>query len=312
MSYVRRLNKVSVLSVPMNLGQPSLGLDKAPQALIEHGLPKMLAQIGWRMKVLPPLTTDASFGKGGEKLEEYDPRLKNCAQVGQVNGAIRSYVAKECQPDNFPLILGGDHCISIGTISAIKNANPKTKVVWVDAHGDINTPSTTHSGNMHGMPVSFLLGLVKNSNTLPGFSWFSPCLQPSEIVYIGLRDLDDQEKFFIKDLKIKAFTMYDVDRLGIGKVMEQTLDYIGDHDVHLSYDIDAIDPFFAPHTGTAVTGGLTYREGNYICEALFESQRLSSMELVEVDPSLHQSLTHSHTMETALTLIGSAMGKRIL
>lgn len=106
--------------------------------------------------------------------------------------------------------------------------------------------------------------------------------------------------------------MYDVDRLGIGKVMEQTLDYIGDHDVHLSYDIDAIDPFFAPHTGTAVTGGLTYREGNYICEALFDSQRLSSMELVEVDPSLHQSLTHSHTMETALTLIGSAMGKRIL
>lgn len=134
MSYVRRLNKVSVLSVPMNLGQPSLGLDKAPQALIEHGLPKMLAQIGWRMKVLPPLTTDASFGKGGEKLEEYDPRLKNCAQVGQVNRAIRSYVAEECQPDNFPLILGGDHCISIGTISAIKNANPKTKVVWVSQH----------------------------------------------------------------------------------------------------------------------------------------------------------------------------------
>lgn len=106
--------------------------------------------------------------------------------------------------------------------------------------------------------------------------------------------------------------MHDVDRLGIGRVMEETLDHIGDTNVHLSFDIDAIDPFFAPHTGTAVTGGLTYREGNYICEALYASKKLSSMELVEVDPSLHQDLSQSHTIDTALTLIGSAMGSRIL
>lgn len=306
------LQKVSVLSVPMNLGQPSLGLDKAPQALIDSGLPKLLGKIGWRMKMLPPLTTDSSFGKGIEKMEEYDPRVKNCAQVGQVSAAIKVYVGAECQPDNFPLILGGDHCISIGTISAIKAARPRTKVVWVDAHGDINTPATTNSGNMHGMPVSFLMGLVKDASKLPGFQWFSPCLQPADVVYIGLRDLDDMEKHFIRDLRIKAFSMHDVDRLGIGRVMEEVTAYLGDADVHLSFDIDALDPFFAPHTGTAVTGGLTYREGNYICEALHASSRLTSMELVEVDPSLHQGMPQNTTIDTALTLIGSAMGLRIL
>ena len=106
--------------------------------------------------------------------------------------------------------------------------------------------------------------------------------------------------------------MYDIDRLGIGKVMEETLDYLGDRNIHLSYDIDAIDPFYAPHTGTAVTGGLTFREGNYVCEALYASKRLTSMELVEVDPSQHKDMSASRTIDCALTIIGSAMGQRIL
>jgi arginase len=281
------------------------------RAMIDSGLPKMLGKIGWRLKMLPPLIIDPPFGLADAR-HEHNPNAKNCYQVGQVSDAICNYVHTECLPDNFPLILGGDHCISIGTISAIRRARPQTKVVWVDAHGDINTPATSGSGNMHGMPLAFLLGLVKDANAYPGFKWFTPCLDPQDIVYIGLRDLDEQEKSCIKQLKIKAYTMYDVDRLGIGRVMEEAVDYIGDSNVHLSFDIDAIDPFFAPHTGTAVTGGLSYREGNYICEALAESTKLSSMELVEVDPSLHQGMSQQQTIGTALTLIGSAMGLRIL
>lgn len=203
---LKNLNKASLLSIPMNLGQPSLGLDKAPQALIDSGLPKLLGKIGWRLKLVPPLTTDVSFGKGSADIVE-DVKAKNCAQVGRVSAAIKSHVESECQPDNFPLILGGDHCISIGTISAIKKTRPDTKIVWVDAHGDINTPQTTNSGNMHGMPIAFLMGLVQGGNTLPGFDWFAPCLKPSDIVYIGLRDLDEYEKKFIKNLNIKAFTV---------------------------------------------------------------------------------------------------------
>jgi len=182
----------------------------------------------------------------------------------------------------------------------------------VDAHADINTPQRSISGNMHGMPVAFLMGLVDGADTLPGFDWLQPCLKPHDVFYIGLRDVDDDEKDTIRSLGIRAYSMHDVDRLGIGNVMEQVLDQIGDRPIHLSFDIDAIDPFYAPHTGTAVTGGLTFREGNFICESLYSSGKLSSMELVEVDPSQHPEVEYSKTVDMALTLIGSAMGKRIL
>jgi arginase len=222
-------------------------------------------------------------------------------------------VLEEASTGNFVLILGGDHCIPIGTIGGLLQARPSTGIVWVDAHADINTPESSSSGNMHGMPLSFLLGLIDNVTAYPGLSWFNPCLKPRDIVYIGLRDLDKAEKETIHRLGIKAYTMYDIDRLGIGKVMEETNAYLADYKhLHLSYDIDALDPFFAPHTGTAVRGGLTFREGNFICEALSESGRLTSMELVEVNPSLHQDMDSKLTIDMALTLIGSTMGQRIL
>eukprot|EP01036_Dinobryon_divergens_P034985 gene34985-45282_t len=243
----------SVIPIPMNLGQPNLGLDRAPSAIISSGLPRLLGDIG------------------------------------------------------------GDHCISIGTISAIKRNRKNAGIVWVDAHADINTPATSISGNMHGMPLALLLGLVDDMKSLPAFDWFGPCVEPKDIVYIGLRDLDAEEKRTIRRLGIKAYTMFDIDQKGIGHVMADCIDYFSDRtDIHLSFDIDAIDPFFAPHTGTAVTGGLTFRESNYICEALFASGRLSSMELVEVDPSQHKGVDPTRTIDVALTLIGSAMGKQIL
>jgi arginase len=188
---------------------------------------------------------------------------------------------------------------------------------------------------MHGMPLSFLLGIVKDVNKYPAMDWFSSSLHPKDLVYIGLRDLDAGEKAIIKELGkinyniilnsiavyckciillgIKAYTMYDIDRLGIAKIMEETTAYLSNHtSIHLSYDIDALDPFFAPSTGTAVRGGLTFREGNYICEYLSATGKLSSMELVEINPSLHTDLDAKKTIDMALTLIGSTMGQTIL
>ena len=297
----------SVLSVPISLGQPFLGPDRSPGMLMDKGLIKMLAGCGWRVKILPEISSNDAAVK------ENQLNAKNCELVGETCERIYKVVSDIARSDNFLLILGGDHCIPIGTIPGIVAARPSTGVVWVDAHADINTPATSSSGNMHGMPLGFLLGLVDNVSTYPSLQWFKPCLNPKDIVYIGLRDLDGPEKMAIKRLGIKAFTMYDVDKLGIGKVMEQTCDHLSKHqNLHLSYDIDALDPFFAPSTGTAVRGGLTFREGNFICEYLAESGKLSSMELVEVNPSLHSDMDSKQTVEMALTLIGSAMGQKIL
>ena len=233
-------------------------------------------------------------------------------------------------------MIGGDHSIALGTISGVTSARPNTGVIWVDAHADINTPRTSGSGNMHGMPVAFLLGEVEQEDMqhLPGMEWFplsksQPCLKPQDLVYIGLRDLDPGEKNAIKRLNIKAYTMTDIDRLGIGRVMEEVIQHFSGRDVHLSFDIDALDPVFAPHTGTRVEGGLTSREAHYICEsiALAASSseddndsnagrlNLTSMELVEVNPLLHTDLNAkdpTRTIRLANALIGSILGNRIL
>lgn len=173
--------------------------------MIENGLVKLLGDIGWRWKIVPPLIDDIKFGRDLRSYE--DINAKNCLQVGTVSEVIKRGVLEQCKEDTFPLILGGDHCISIGTISAIRAAQPNTAVVWVDAHADINTPQTSISGNMHGMPLGFLLGQVPDAAQLPGFQWFKPCLSPKDVVYIGLRDLDKAEKLMIKRLGIKSFTV---------------------------------------------------------------------------------------------------------
>jgi len=250
---------------------------------------------------------------------ELDPAIKakNYDKVGIYCQKIYERVEKAAATDKFLLILGGDHSIPMGTLPAILKKRPKTGVVWVDAHADINTTKTTGSGNMHGMTVAFLLGLEKHATATPYFNWFpkEPLLKPEDVVYIGLRDLDKGEKVILRELGIRCYTMSDIDRLGIGKVMEETTDYFSDRDmdIHLSYDIDAIDPVFAPHTGTCVIGGLTFREGNYVCEALAATGRLTSMELVEVNPMIHfPDSDNTKTLDMALTLVGSALGRTII
>lgn len=268
---------------------------------------KLIEDTGWKLR------TDVDF------TEILHPSLESTVSINARNHhsiginleQVNSIVSQSSKDDDFTLIIGGDHSISIGTIPALLSQRPDTGVIWVDAHADINTPKTSPSGNIHGMSVAFLLGLIDTSS-MPSFAWFKPCLKPQDLVYIGLRDLDAGEKDVLRKLGIKVFTMYEIDRYGVGEVMRQCVEHLKMPNIHLSYDIDALDPFFAPHTGTSVRGGLTFREGNYICEALAETQRLRSMELVEMNPNLHTNLSIKSTVDTALTLVGSALGQRIL
>lgn len=269
------------------------------------------------------------------------PKLRNASQVGEANRLVHDAVYAAAAADRFVLTLGGDHSVALGSIAGIARARAgktRTAVVWVDAHADINTPESTQSGNLHGMPLAFLLRLM-SLDGLAGYEWLQgvPRLAPRDLVYIGLRDLDAGEKQAIRALGIKAFTMQDVDRWGIGKVMEMTCDHLLGAGrasaagtaaaaaaataqlptaLHLSFDIDAVDPAVAPSTGTAVPGGLSWREAHYVCESCAETGLLRSMDMVEVNPLLaggsRDNLAGNATVQAAVRFISSALGETIL
>lgn len=212
------------------------------------------------------------------------------------------------------MTLGGDHSLAMGTIAGTKRKYPNAGVVWVDAHADINTPLTTESGNLHGCPVSFLLGL-DGCDVEPFNKWLKPCLKPEDIVYIGLRDIDDAEKKILKENNIKTFTMHHVDKHGIGKVMELALQYINpsrDRPLHLSFDVDALDPTVAPSTGTPVRGGLTFREGHYITEVVAETGCLVALDIMEVNPSLLDPRSVEMTVAAGCSLTRASLGETLL
>lgn len=222
---------------------------------------------------------------------------------------------------NFPLILGGDHSIGIGSLAGVLRAKPQTGVIWVDAHADLNIPGVSESGNMHGMPLGLMIKeLMPDRSVIPGLEWMeegtSPYLSPDSLVYVGLRDIDKAERRFIRQLGIKTFTMYDIDRLGIGCVMDLALEHLlgtnPDRPLHLSYDIDAVDPLAAPATGTAVRGGLTWREAHFVAESVAKSGALSSAELVEVNATLSDGPGASDTVELGHQLVNALLGEAIL
>jgi len=235
-----------------------------------------------------------------------------------VTQQLSSQVYAHSKEGRFVLTLGGDHSIAIGTISGTAKATRERlgrdiAVIWVDAHADINTPETSGSGNIHGMPVAFLTGLAKEEKK-DVFGWIQDDQRISvkKLVYIGLRDVDRGEKKILRENGIKAFSMHDIDRYGIGKVMDMALGWIGsDTPIHLSFDIDALDPMWAPSTGTAVRGGLTLREGDFIAECVAETGSLIALDLVEVNPSLETQGAHE-TIRAGCSIVRCALGDTLL
>ncbi|XP_071369966.1 arginase-1 [Centroberyx affinis] len=212
-------------------------------------------------------------------------------------------------------MLGGDHSLAIGSVLGHAAAvQQQLSLVWVDAHADINTPLSSPTGNLHGQPVSYLLHeLQAKIPVLPNFSWVKPCIAAKDLVYIGLRDVDPEEHYILKFLGIKVFSMTEVDRLGIARVMEETCDYLSDKvkkPIHLSYDVDAIDPSVTPATGTPVVGGLSYREGVYITETLCQTGLLSAVDMVEVNPLRGRTEQEvQSTVGTAVDLLLGCFGR---
>lgn len=248
--------------------------------------------------------------------------MKNPKAVSAVTRRIADQVYGHASQGRLVLTLGGDHSIAIGTVGGTARAvrerlGREVAVIWVDAHADINTPETSGSGNVHGMPVAFLTGLASEDKE-EYFGWLGEegRLSTRKLVYIGLRDVDPGEKRILREHGIKAFSMFDIDRHGIGRVMEMALAHIGsDTPIHLSFDVDALDPMWAPSTGTPVRGGLTLREGDYIAECVHETGSLVAMDLVEVNPQLAKGVDDigaSETVRAGCSLVRCALGESLL
>ncbi|MER2000270.1 MAG: arginase [Lysinibacillus sp.] len=292
--------RLAILGVPMDLGQMRRGVDMGPSAIRYAGLEERLSRLGYDVldtgNVL--VTNDAG--------DKDVANLRNLHETLETNKEIQRRVKTILADDRFPLILGGDHSISIGTVSAINETFQNIGVIWYDAHGDLNLPETSPSGNIHGMSLAINLGFGHPLCT----ALVTNALKPENVVLIGARDLDEGERVLIKKIGMKVFTMHEVDLLGMAEVMRQTLEHLANVEhIHLSVDLDALDPLECPGVGTPVRGGMTYRESHLAMELLADSGKVKSAEFVEVNPILDEK---NKTAEVAVALIGSLFGEKLL
>uniref|UniRef100_A0A8C4CEC2 Arginase n=1 Tax=Denticeps clupeoides TaxID=299321 RepID=A0A8C4CEC2_9TELE len=301
-------HSVGIVGAPFNRGQPRDGVESGPDLIRAAGLLQKLTQQGCAVKDYGNVTCD------DVPADEPFGCVKNPRTVGRANEQLSHTVATVKREGKTCVVLGGDHSLAIGSIHGHASVQGQLGVVWVDAHADINTPLTTPTGNIHGQPMSYLIHeLHSKVPVVPNFSWIKPCVSARDIVYIGLRDVDLGEHYILKHLGIKMFSITEVDRLGIAKVMEETCDHIFSQvqkPVHLSYDIDALDPTVCPATGTPVVGGLTYREGVYITEHICQTGLLSAVDMVEVNPKCGRT-DHEvkSTVNAAVDLILGCFGR---
>lgn len=307
-----KLKRISLLGVPMDLGTHLRGVDMGPSAIRIAGLNTKLRGLGLRVRDLGNLSVPHAHvahetaGRGAKSMPFAPPIARVCRELMLV-------VERELRRGETPLILGGDHSIAMGTLGGIarhaRRAKKKYGLLWVDAHGDCNTPRTSPSGNIHGMPMAVALG-----HGMPLFTklaGISPMIDPARTVLLGARDLDSRERENIKRFGIHVFTMRQIDERGVSVCMREALDIVGEgtDGFHLSFDIDSLDPSVAPGVGTPVSGGLTIREAHLIMELVADTQAMISCELVEVNPALDQK---NVTAWLASELLCSAFGASIL
>jgi len=302
------MKKIEIIGVPLDLGAGRRGVDVGPSAIRLAGIHERMKKLGYQVLDQGDLHIDVP-----ETLVIENARLKYLPEIETVLTNLAARVDSSLTEGNFPLILGGDHSIAIGTFSGVaghfKKKNKKIGLIWIDAHGDMNTHETTPSGNIHGMSFAALLG--KGARELTCIHGDYQKIAPENAVLIGAHCLDLEEQKRILDSGITVFTMEEIDRRGMYDVMVEAMDiaFQGTDGAHLSFDMDAIDPDFAPGVGTPVPGGLTYREAHLTMEMLAKSGKLTSIEIVETNPVLD---VRNQTAELSVELILSALGKRIL
>ncbi|MGG1518581.1 arginase [Paenibacillus oryzisoli] len=305
---MRNQPKLTAISVPFDLGAACRGASQGPEAIMQAGLLQSLRILGFT----DIQTAEVALHPGGFKplsAQTDTANLHYLAEIAALNTKLAEQVSGAVQQGRFPLVLGGDHSIAIGSIAGLARHYRKLGVIWIDAHSDLNTAKTSPSGNIHGMSLAVSLGL--GHPLLTDLLQIRPKIRPEHVVLIGSRSLDEGEKKLIRSLGIKCYTMYDIDRKGMAAVMQEAINYLKDRTdgVHLSYDVDSLDPMEAPGTGTAVKGGLLFREAFLAVEMLCESGIVTSAEFVEVNPLLDRENT---TSELTAGLICSLMGDAIL
>jgi arginase len=300
--------KIRIIGVPMDLGASRRGVDMGPSALRVAGLQARIKQLGHHVEDIGNISV-----RQPEELSYGEKRAKYISEISDACKDLGAAVQKSLADGYLPLVLGGDHSIAAGSISGVAAHFRKEKksigCIWLDAHSDMNTPETSPSGNVHGMPLSAIMGY--GTEELPDMFGFKPKIEPQNVVLVGVRDLDSHEKKFIKKLGVKAFTMREIDERGMREVMSDALKYAMDdtHGIAVSLDMDFVDPSDAPGVGTPVRGGVTYREAHLAMEMIADSEAMVSMEIVEINPVIDE---HNRTALLAVELALSALGKKIL
>ena len=296
--------QIRIIGAPMDLGADRRGVDIGPSAIRYAGLSDRLHQLGYTVHDIGNIVIPQP-----ESQAEGNPRLKYLDPIVHASEELARIVTTSLQEGEFPLILGGDHSIALGSISGVARIHKPLGVIWLDAHPDFNTGETSPSGNIHGMILAALAGL--GAKQLTNVGGWSPKLDPAHIVIVGARDIDVDERNALRKHSIHVFTMSDIDRNGISDVMRQANAIAGQNDnpIHLSLDMDALDPREAPGVGTPVRGGLSYREAHLAMEMIADTQRLVSMDVVEVNAILDRE---NATAQLAVELTLSALGKKIL
>jgi arginase len=303
------MRTVHLIGVPLDLGGGRRGVDMGPSAFRIAGLSEQLTTLG--CTIVDKGDLPAPIPETQELRDEHKKYIREIAKVCQ---KVYQTALSSLDEGAMPIVLGGDHSLAAGSVAAAAEWAKRTKerpigLLWVDAHGDMNTPGTSLSGNVHGMPLAALLG--SEPAELSKIGTFSPKVLPANTVLVGIRNLDEREKVAVRNSGVHVFTMKDIDRQGIASIVEQAVNLAGNGTagVHVSFDMDVCDPLIAPGVGTPVKGGLNYREAHMVMEIVADSGLLTSLDLVEVNPTLDVRNT---TAQLGTELALSALGMKIL
>ncbi|GBD07762.1 Arginase [bacterium HR21] len=302
------MHSIALIGFPMDLGAGRRGVDMGPSALRIAGIAERLRELGYAVLDRGDIAIHTQ-----EVQDIYDPRLKYLPEIARACRLLSEVVWHLLTEGHTPLALGGDHSMSIGSVAGVarwcRHHGKRLGILWIDAHGDLNTPESTPSGNIHGMPLAVILGYgTPELTTLAGFHPMAEC---ADVVLLGVRSLDPGERELIRTTGLRVYTMQDIDRRGIYPIALEALQYLRqrvDH-LHVSFDVDVLDPSVAAGVGTPVPGGLSYREAHLLMETIAESGGAHSLDVVEVNPILD---TRNTSAVVAAELIASLMGKRIL
>ena len=295
--------QVAIIGAALDLGAGRRGVDMGPSAIRYAGLNDRLSQIGYDVLDWGDVETAVL-----EATEDTDGTARYLPEIKAACGRVARLVGLALEQDALPLVLGGDHSVALGTLGGLAQARGVGGVLWIDAHSDMNTPDTSPTGNVHGMPLAAALGFA--NGRFESDAWTLPAVEAERVALVGLRSVDARERDRIRELGIRAYSMSDIDRIGIERAIRESLAHIaGPGFVHVSLDMDALDPQYAAGVGTPVQGGLSYREAHLALELVAESGLAGSLEVVEVNPILDRE---NATAQLAVELVASALGKTIL